>query len=136
MEEKKLELEERKINLTMKVNNRSVVVDAEGLSQALRNYLDNAIKFTSGALEPRIEIGADETATHNRLWVRDNGVGFDMKYHDKVFTIFQRLHRTEDFPGTGIGLAIAWKAVERMGGQVWAESEPGRGATFYLEVRK
>jgi light-regulated signal transduction histidine kinase (bacteriophytochrome) len=65
--------------------------------------------------------------------MRDNGVGFDMKYHEHIFGIFQRLHRGKDYPGTGIGLAIA-QAVERMGGSVWAEGAPGRGAVFYLEL--
>ena len=68
------------------------------------------------------------------LWVRDNGIGFDMKFTDRIFDIFQRLHRSEDYPGTGIGLAIVRKAMERMNGRVWAESAPGSGATFYLEI--
>jgi light-regulated signal transduction histidine kinase (bacteriophytochrome) len=68
--------------------------------------------------------------------VRDNGVGFDMKYHDRIFEIFQRLHRLEDYPGTGVGLAIVRKAMDRMGGRAWAESDVGRGATFYLEMTK
>ena len=68
------------------------------------------------------------------LWVRDNGVGFDMKYHDRIFTIFQRLHRAGDYAGTGVGLAIVRKAMERTRSRAWAESEPGKGATFHLEV--
>ena len=136
VEERRSELEERKIILTMEVNGGVVVADAEGLSQALRNYLDNAIKFTCGSTEPRIEVGAEETENLCRLWVRDNGVGFDMKYHDRIFEIFQRLHRLEDYPGTGVGLAIVRKAMERMGGRAWAESGVGRGATFYLELTK
>jgi light-regulated signal transduction histidine kinase (bacteriophytochrome) len=68
------------------------------------------------------------------LWVRDNGVGFDMKYHDRIFGIFQRLNRAEDYPGTGIGLAIVRKAMERIGGRAWATSEPGEGSTFFLEI--
>ena len=68
------------------------------------------------------------------LWVRDNGIGFDMKYHDRIFEIFQRLHRVEDYEGTGVGLAIVHKAMERMGGQVWAESQLDHGATFYLGI--
>jgi light-regulated signal transduction histidine kinase (bacteriophytochrome) len=67
--------------------------------------------------------------------VRDNGIGFDMTYHDRIFEIFQRLHRDEDYPGTGIGLALVRKAMERMGGRAWAESAVGRGATFYLEIQ-
>jgi signal transduction histidine kinase len=136
VEERRTELIERRINLTIEVNGGVVVADAAGLSQALRNYLDNAIKFTSGAPEPRIEVGAEETEKSCRLWVRDNGVGFDMKYQDRIFEVFQRLHRLEDYPGTGIGLAIVRKAMERMGGRAWAESGVGRGATFYLELTK
>jgi PAS domain S-box-containing protein len=136
VEERKTEFEERGISFRMDVNGSVVIADTAGLSQAVRNYLDNAIKFTCGAPEPRIEVGAEETEKSCRLWVRDNGVGFDMKHHDRIFEIFQRLHSLEDYPGTGIGLAIVRKAIERMGGKVWAESEPGRGATFYLEVRK
>jgi len=68
------------------------------------------------------------------LKVADNGCGFDMKYHDRIFDIFQRLHRAEEFPGTGVGLAIVRKAMERMGGKVWAESTPGVGTTFFLEL--
>ncbi len=136
VEERRIELEERKISLAMEVNGSVVVADAEGLSQALRNYLDNAIKFTCGATEPRIEVGAEETEKCCRLWVRDNGLGFDMKYHDRIFEIFQRLHRLEDYPGTGVGLAIVRKAMERMGGRAWAESGVGQGSTFYLEITK
>jgi len=84
--------------------------------------------------EPEIEIGGRETEKSCILWVQDNGIGFDMKYHDRIFEVFERLHRFEDYPGTGVGLAIVHKAVERMGGRVWAESAPGEGATFYLEI--
>jgi light-regulated signal transduction histidine kinase (bacteriophytochrome) len=68
------------------------------------------------------------------MLVRDNGIGFDMQYHDRIFAMFQRLHRADAYPGTGIGLAIARKAVERAGGKIWAESSPGSGATFYIEL--
>jgi len=136
VEEQRPELEEHQIQLTLQVNGRSVMADAEGLTQAFRNYLDNAIKFSRQTAEPRIEIGAAETEQSCRLWVRDNGIGFDMKYHDRIFEIFHRLHRLEDYPGTGIGLAIVRKAMERMGGRAWAESAVGQGATFYLEIPK
>jgi PAS domain S-box-containing protein len=132
--ERKLEMEERGIDLTMRVDGGVVVADPEGLSQALRNYIDNAIKFTRDALEPRIEIGVEENEKKCRLWVRDNGVGFDMLYHDRIFEIFHRLHRMEDYQGTGVGLALVRKAMERMGGRAWAESVVGQGATFYLEI--
>jgi len=69
-----------------------------------------------------------------RLSVRDQGMGFDMKHHDRIFAIFQRLHRPDQIAGTGIGLAMVYKAVERMDGRIWARSAPGEGATFYLEL--
>ena len=70
------------------------------------------------------------------LSVNDNGVGFDMKYYQKIFVIFQRLHKAEEFPGTGIGLAMVSKAMQKMNGKTWAESTPGVGSTFYLEMSK
>ncbi|MCL4809372.1 MAG: two-component system sensor protein, partial [Thermoanaerobaculia bacterium] len=80
------------------------------------------------------EIAARQTEDRVLLSVADNGIGFDMQYHDRVFEIFQRLHRLEDYGGTGIGLALVKKAAERMKGRVWAESEPGRGSTFHVEL--
>jgi len=115
---------------------RGLVVhgEREGLSLALRNLLENAIKFTAGQAQRAIELGARREGAQVRLWVRDNGPGFDMRYHDRIFEIFQRLHRAEDFPGTGVGLAMVRKAMERMHGRVWAQSEPGAGAAFFLEL--
>jgi signal transduction histidine kinase len=136
VEEKKREATERPIDFVVDVNGATVMADASGVAQSLRNYLDNAIKFTRKVEEPRIEIGSKEGVKSCVLWVRDNGIGFDMKYHDQIFNIFQRLNVAEDYPGTGIGLAIVRKAMERMGGKAWAESEPGHGATFYLEIPK
>jgi signal transduction histidine kinase len=128
------EMRERGVGLTVDVPCQAVMAEAEGLAQALRNLLDNALKFTRDAPEPRIEIGGRETKKTCILWVRDNGVGFDAQYHDRIFDIFQRLHRAEEYPGTGVGLAIVRKAMQRMGGRVWTESAPGEGATFYLEI--
>ena len=136
VDQKKREENERAIDFVINVNGGTVLADAHGLVQALGNYLDNAIKFTRNVPQPRIEIGAKETATNCVIWVRDNGVGFDKKYQDRIFDIFQRLNPSEDYPGTGVGLAIVRKAMERMGGRAWADSELGHGATFYLEVPK
>jgi len=108
-------------------------LDREGMSVVLRNLVGNALKFAHPGQPPRIEIGARLCAEGQRVWVRDHGVGFDMKYHDRIFGIFQRLQRAEDYPGTGVGLALVAKAVQRMGGRVWAESVPGEGTTFFLE---
>ena len=130
------DINERGVRLTIDLPCEVVTADASGLTQIWRNLLDNALKFTQTVAVPRIEIGGEETADRQRFWVRDNGIGFDMQYQKRIFEIFQRLHRAEDFPGTGIGLAIVRKALERMGGRVWAESRPGAGATFYLEFRR
>ncbi|MDX5445172.1 MAG: hypothetical protein LPJ87_03855 [Zoogloeaceae bacterium] len=111
-------------------------IDRDGFALALRNLLENAIKFSRGQEVPRIEIGAEDRGDRVLLFVRDNGIGFDMQYHDRIFDIFQRLHRAEDYPGTGVGLALVKKAVCRMGGRVWAQSAPGEGATFYMELPK
>ncbi len=134
VEQKQYEIVDREIAFQVNVNGGYVMADANGLSQALKNYIDNAVKFTRGVPEPLVEVGSRETPGGCLLWVRDNGIGFDMKYHDRIFNIFQRLNHSEDYPGTGIGLAIVRKAMERLGGRAWAESEPGKGATFYLEI--
>jgi len=114
----------------------TIRADRESLAQALRNLIDNAIKFSRNSAEPRVEIGGWETPASWVVFVRDNGIGFDMKYADRIFEIFNRLNRNEDYPGTGVGLALVRKAMERMGGRAWVESLPGQGATFYLELPK
>jgi PAS domain S-box-containing protein len=128
------ELEQRKLELRLDVPPLHLTVDASGLSQALRNLIENAFKFTRATERPEVEIGAREKDGSCEIWVRDNGVGFDMKFVARIFDIFQRLHRAEDYPGTGIGLAIVRKSMERLGGRVWANSSPGQGAVFHLEI--
>lgn len=108
--------------------------ETQAVKLALRNLIDNALKFSAQQAQRRITIGSIEQQGRCRLWVRDNGPGFDMRYHDRIFEIFQRLHRIDEVPGTGVGLAIVRKAMERMGGRTWAESQPGEGACFYLEM--
>jgi PAS domain S-box-containing protein len=127
------EIERRKIKTTVEIPFKFITCDSEGLAQAMRNLLDNAIKFTRETPEPLIQIGGRRTSGSTILWVRDNGVGFDLKYHDRIFEIFQRLYTSDAYPGTGIGLSIVRKVMQRMGGMAWAESESGKGATFYLE---
>lgn len=99
----------------------------------LRNLLDNAIKFSAEATPPVVTLSVCIEQDNVGLCIRDNGIGFDMKHHERIFEIFQRLHRSEDFAGTGVGLALVRKAMQRMGGRVWAESEPGQGAAFHVE---
>lgn len=102
--------------------------------QILTNLIDNAFKYSRHATPPRVQVTSSPVAGGARLAVSDNGIGFDMKYHDRVFGLFNRLVRQEDFEGTGAGLAIVKKVVEKMGGTVWAESSPGSGATFFVEL--
>lgn len=100
------------------------------LRQVWVNLISNAVKFSSGNDRPMIEVGGRQEPSGVVYWVRDNGVGFDMTYEHKLFGVFERLHSQEEFEGTGVGLAIAHRVVTRHGGRIWAESEPGKGATF------
>lgn len=128
------EIERRQIDIAIELPFTHVLHDGESLYQALNNLVDNAFKFTRDVPAPRIEIGGSQTDATQCLWVKDNGPGFEPKYKEKVFEIFQRLYRAEEFAGTGIGLAIVRKSMERVGGRAWVESTPGQGAAFYLEI--
>lgn len=109
-------------------------VTAEGdtvmLRAVLENLLRNAWKFTGKHPTARIEFGLTQKEDHLVYFVRDDGVGFDMAYADKLFGAFQRLHSIAEFPGTGIGLATVQRIIHRHGGKIWVEGEVGRGATF------
>ncbi len=100
----------------------------------LSNLINNAWKFTGLEPEPRIEVGTEIVDGETRLFVRDNGVGFDMIYAHRLFGAFQRLHSQSDFPGAGIGLATGRRIVNRHGGRIWAEGAVGEGATFYFAI--
>lgn len=107
--------------------------DPSGLTQALRNLIDNAIKYSARARPPVIDVGGQIADGRYHLWVRDNGIGIEPVYHEKIFDIFRRLHTYTEYPGNGVGLALVRKAVERMGGKIWVDSEIGQGTTFFLE---
>jgi len=110
--------------------------DAGLMKQVFVNLLANAVKFTSQREVAVIEIGSLNGRSKPTIFVRDNGVGFSMQYADKLFGVFQRLHRPEDFPGTGVGLATVQRIVQKHGGRVWAEAELGKGAAFYFTLGK
>jgi signal transduction histidine kinase len=108
--------------------------DAALLRQVWVNLISNAVKFSAGNEQPEIEIGGREEPAATVFWVRDNGVGFDMAYQHKLFGVFERLHSQEEFEGTGVGLAIAQRVMNRHGGRIWAESQQGKGATFFFSL--
>jgi two-component system, chemotaxis family, sensor kinase Cph1 len=115
-----------------------VNADAVLMHVVLRNLIENAVKFTSTREHAVIEIGRDaqqrDLPAQHVFFVKDNGVGFDMRYVDKLFGVFQRLHRVEEFEGTGIGLAGVKRIIERHGGKTWAVGEMGHGTTVYFSV--
>jgi signal transduction histidine kinase/DNA-binding response OmpR family regulator len=108
--------------------------DAALLKQVWQNLLSNAIKFSAKRSDPVIEVSGSSTGTELIYCVKDNGAGFDTRYYDRLFGVFQRLHDPAEFPGTGVGLAIVQRVIARHGGRVWAESSPGGGASFYFSL--
>jgi PAS domain S-box-containing protein len=135
---KDFEVETKQLNIAWKISPLPAIrADRALLRMVLVNLISNAVKFTSGCAVPKIEIGhlsdvSDETV----IFIRDNGAGFDPKYTDKLFGVFQRLHSREEFEGTGIGLANVKRIIQRHGGRVWAEGAVAEGATFYFSIPK
>lgn len=110
--------------------------DEHLLTIALRNLFENAIKYTSKAIQPEITFGKTIKDNSDIFYIKDNGAGFNMQYADKLFQPFQRLHNSSDFTGTGIGLSIVSRIIGKHSGKIWAESEVNKGATFYFTLNK
>jgi signal transduction histidine kinase len=113
-----------------------VAANGAALTQCLANLLSNAIKFVPPGVQPEVRVSAEERDGWVRLLVQDNGIGISPEGQGRIFQMFQRLNPSTEFEGTGIGLTIVRKAVERMGGRVGVESEPGQGSRFWLELRR
>jgi len=111
-----------------------ITADIAAMKQVWINLISNAVKYSGNAAHPEIEIGSTRESESIAFFVKDNGVGFDEKYKAKLFKVFQRLHTSEEFEGTGIGLAIVDKVISRHGGSVWAEAVLNKGATFYFSL--
>jgi light-regulated signal transduction histidine kinase (bacteriophytochrome) len=130
-EELMQETNERRINLLTN-SSCSIRGDRKMLKQVFINLLSNAIKFTKNIDEAIIEVGCSINGNDNEIFVKDNGVGFDMKYMDKLFGVFQRLHSDEDFEGTGVGLALVKRILAKHQGKIWAEGKVNEGAIFHF----
>ncbi len=130
----KVPIEENKANIYVEPL-PTIMADGSQMSQVMQNLIDNAIKF-HGDERPSIHISASEGTNEWKFAVRDNGIGLNTEYADKIFQMFQRLHQRETYPGTGVGLAVCKKIVERHGGRIWVESDGKNGSTFYFTIPK
>lgn len=128
-------LRQRHVVVHVQENLPSVRFSSTRLSMVFRNLISNAMKFNDKP-QPIIDIGFDEDEHDYRFWVKDNGIGIESQYFERIFAIFQRLNRSEEYRGTGAGLTIVKKIIDREGGRIWVESTPGVGSTFFFTIRK
>jgi signal transduction histidine kinase/CHASE3 domain sensor protein len=129
-------LEEKNVNLIVKAGFPKVACDRIRISEVFSNLVSNAVKYTRKDIMPVVEIGWADKKDFYEFYVKDNGIGIEKQYYDRIFQIFQRLHAKGEYEGTGAGLTIVKKIVENHGGKIWVESEPGIGSTFYFTLPK
>ncbi|MDQ6630334.1 MAG: ATP-binding protein, partial [Verrucomicrobiota bacterium] len=128
------EIKTKKAQISVKGSCAGIVAHRVTLEQILINLISNALKFIAPNVRPRIRIRCEEKPGAVRLWIEDNGIGIEAEHLERVFKIFERLHGGEAYPGTGMGLAIVRKGIERMNGRVGVESKLGRGSRFWIEL--
>jgi len=130
------DIKENKVALRVQQNMPTVKCDRIKMNEVFQNLINNAIKFSSKDNKegPKVEVGYADAGEFHKFYIKDNGIGIDPKYHDEIFGIFRRLHTAEQYEGTGAGLSIVKKIIEDHGGNIWIESEPGKGATFNFTI--
>jgi light-regulated signal transduction histidine kinase (bacteriophytochrome) len=128
-------LREKNVTVNVSENLPEVRYSSTRLSMVFRNLISNAMKFNDKP-NPVIVVGVHEEEDEYVFSVTDNGIGIESQYYERIFTIFQRLKRSEEYRGTGAGLTIAKRIIEREGGRIWVTSVPGQGSTFYFTVKK
>jgi len=136
LEQFKHDINQNQVVIHLNIEREIIQSSADLVMQIAQNFIDNALKFTRKVELPEIWIDYKNLGETSLFSMRDNGVGFDMMYSEKIFDVFQRLNRLDDYPGTGIGLALVKKAAEMLNYRVWAEGVPNQGATFFLEIIK
>ena len=129
-------LQPSEADLAIECDHAFVLGNEAGLTQCFSNLLGNAVKFVSPGVRPSVRVSAEDCGERVRIWVEDNGIGIPQDAQEKIFGMFQRLHRSEAYPGTGVGLALVRKVVERMGGSAGVQSAPGQGSKFWVELPK
>jgi len=134
----KFDIKKHKVDLRVQEKMPIVRCDRIKIGEVFLNLINNAIKFSSkdNKESPKVEIGCRDKNEFYEFFVKDNGIGIDPKYHQRIFGIFKRLYTVHEYEGTGAGLAIVKRVMDDHGGKIWVESEPGKGATFYLTIPK